>query len=285
MKQTESFGPSGETITDYSIFDAVRSGFGKVIFVISPAMEEEFRTSYIHKFPVDISVDYLIQSINDIPEGTVISPERKKPWGTAHAVLMARDKIKEPFAVINADDFYGRSTYQKVADYLINTKEKDQAEFCLAGYRVRNTLSEYGTVSRGVCELDEENFLTDIQERTKIVRREGIIVFIEDDGSETILTEDTKVSMNLFGFTPKLFGPLEKYFSEFIAENSMNPKAELYLPVITNRMINEGLARIKVLDINEIWFGVTYQEDRPRVLAMISDLVNKGVYPTSLWGK
>ncbi len=283
MKQTESFGPSGETITDYSIYDALRAGFGKVIFVISPAMEEEFKTSYVKKFPDSLEVDYVIQSIDSIPQGVLVTPERKKPWGTAHAVLMAKDKIDIPFAVINADDFYGRGAYQIIADYLINTKETDKAEFCMAGYPVRNTLSKHGTVSRGVCETDKDSFLTGIQERTKIERVNGKIVYYEDDGSKVEISEDTPVSMNFFGYTPRLFEHLEKFFDEFIRANSMDPKAEIYLPILVNRMISENLARTKVFETDETWFGVTYREDRPKVLAMINKLVEDGVYPASLW--
>lgn len=284
MKQTESFGPSGETITDYSIYDAIRAGFGKVIFVISPAMEEEFKTSYVEKFPDSLEVDYVIQSIDNIPQGVSVTPERKKPWGTAHAVLMAKDKIDVPFAVINADDFYGAGAYKIIADYLINTKETEKAEFCMAGYPVRNTLSKHGTVSRGVCETDDDGFLTDIQERTKIERLNGKIVYYEADGSPVEIPEDTPVSMNLFGYTPRLFVHLERYFNEFIQLNSKDPKAEIYLPIVVNRMIDENLARTKVLETDETWFGVTYREDRPKVLAAINKLVEDGVYPSSLWG-
>ncbi len=284
MKQTESFGPSGETITDYSIYDAIKAGFGKIIFVISPAMEEEFKSSYVKKFPPSLEVDYVVQSIGDIPKGIQISPERKKPWGTAHAVLMAKDKINLPFAVINADDFYGRGAYQVIADYLIHTVEKDRAEFCMAGYPVRNTLSEHGTVSRGVCATDTEGFLTDIQERTKIERVDGKIVYYDEEGNKVELAGDTPVSMNLFGYTPRLFKYLEKYFNGFIQENSMDPKAEIYLPIVVNRMIREEVARTKVLETDENWFGVTYKEDRPKVLAMINKLVERGIYPSSLWG-
>jgi dTDP-glucose pyrophosphorylase len=285
MKQTESFGPNGETITDYSIYDAMRSGFGKVVFVISPAMEEEFRTDYIRKFPKSITIEYVIQSIQNIPAGISINPERKKPWGTAHAVLMAKDAVREPFAVINADDFYGRGSYKLVADYLINTKEDKLAEFCMAGYPVNNTLSEHGTVSRGVCEINSGGYLTDIRERTKIQRKGSEIVNIEEQGGEILIPGNALVSMNMFGFTPRLFQYLERYFNEFIRANSMDAKAEIYLPIVVQRMIEENVGRTRVLRTDETWFGVTYREDRPKVLEMISGLINKGLYPTPLWEK
>jgi UTP-glucose-1-phosphate uridylyltransferase len=283
MKQTEQFGPSGETITDYSIYDALNTGFGKIVFVISPAMEEEFTTSYIKKFPANVQVDYVIQSVNTIPGGFDISPERKKPWGTAHAVLMAADKIKEPFAVINADDFYGRGAYRIVSDYLTQTKESGIFEYCMAGYRIRRTLSNYGTVSRGICGVDENGYLTEMTERTKIIDTPGGIVYLDED-CEVLLPENALVSMNLFGFTPSIFAVLDKYFKDFLQKNGMDPKAEFFIPLVADRVIKEGLARIKVLETDEQWFGVTYKEDRPHVLAMINKLVSSGVYPDNIWG-
>ena len=284
MKQTESFGPSGETITDYSIFDALKSGFDKIVFVISPAMENEFKTSYVKKFPSSLNIDYVIQGIDTIPAGYQIHPERKKPWGTAHAVLMSAPKIREPFAVINADDFYGRGAYQQVAEFLTSLKEKDMLEFCLAGYRITNTLSEHGTVSRGLCETYENRYLTHIVERTKIKKEGDNIVYLDDEGNSHPVSEKSPVSMNLFGFTPGIFTHLERYFTEFLKAKSMDPKAEIYLPIVVQRMIDENIARTKVLDIDEQWFGVTYKEDRPKVLKSINQLVEAGVYPDDLWG-
>ncbi len=283
MKQTEQFGPSGETITDYSIFDAQRAGFGKVVFVISPAMEDEFNSSYIKKFPSNIEIDYVIQSIDKIPAGTQVSPERKKPWGTAHAVLMAAEKIKTPFAVINADDFYGRESYNIVADYLKSTVEENTLELCMAGYPIRNTLSEFGTVSRGICETDASGFLVSITERTKIKETPKGIVNFEENGTELLLPSDCLVSMNLFGFTPGIFRYLQEHFNDFISKNSMDPKSELYIPLVVDRLIRSGYARTRVLKTDATWFGVTYKEDRPTVLEMINKLVKQGVYPSNLW--
>lgn len=282
MKQTEQFGPSGETITDYSIYDAMQSGFGKVVFVISPAMEEEFKTSYVKKFPSGIKVEYVIQSVHTIPQGFDISPERKKPWGTAHAVLMAAPKISEPFAVINADDFYGRGSYRLVADYLTQTKEDGIFEYCMAGYRIRRTLSKYGTVSRGVCEVNSTGYLAEIVERTKIIDTPSGIVFLDGD-SEVFIPENALVSMNLFGFTPSVFSLLDRYFKDFLANNGMDPKAEFFIPLVADRAIKEGAARLKVLETDEQWFGVTYKEDRPHVLEMINTLVEEKVYPGNIW--
>ena len=283
MKQIEGFGPSGETITDYSIYDAIRAGFGKIIFVISPKMEEEFVSSYVKKFPASLEVDYVVQGVQTIPEGIEISADRVKPWGTAHAVLMAKSKINEPFAVINADDFYGRTAYSIIADYLINTNEKELSEFCLAGYPINNTLSKYGTVSRGVCQMDENSFLSDIQERTSIERKGEEIIYIDENGNSHPISEDSMVSMNLFGFTPSFFEKMEEHFVEFLKQNVNNLKAEIYLPVVVQRMIDENTARTKVLRTDEQWFGVTYKEDRPHVLQMITELVSQGVYPNNLW--
>jgi dTDP-glucose pyrophosphorylase len=283
MKQTEQFGPSGETITDYSIFDSQRAGFGKVVFVISPSMEEEFKTSYIKKFPPHLEIDYVIQSIDKIPAGTAVSPERKKPWGTAHAVLMAAGKIDTPFAVINADDFYGRESYKIIADYLTSTVEEDMLELCLAGYPIKNTLSKHGTVSRGVCETDSHGYLTVITERTKIKESAKGIVNLEEDGGELLLPSNCMVSMNLFGFTPAIFRHLDIQFNEFIKKSSMDPRSELYIPLVVDNLNKSGLARTRVLKTDATWFGVTYKEDRPMVLEMIASLIRSGVYPDNLW--
>ncbi|MCF8378098.1 MAG: nucleotidyltransferase [Bacteroidales bacterium] len=283
MKQIEGFGPSGETITDYSIFDAIRAGFGKIVFVISPKMEEEFVSSYIKKFPSDLVIDYVIQGVNTIPGGIEISKDRVKPWGTAHAVLMAKKKIKEPFAVINADDFYGRSAYKIIADHLKNSAEKNNNEFCLAGYPVSNTLSDYGSVSRGVCQLDQNDYLSTIVERTKIERINNEIVFTEADGKVFPISSDAMVSMNLFGFTPVFFEKMEEYFTDFLKENAFNLKSEIYLPMVVQKMKDEHVVQTKVLRTDEQWFGVTYKEDRPHVLKMINKLVADGEYPNNLW--
>lgn len=283
MKQVDPFGPSGETITDYSIYDAVRAGFDRFVFVISPQMEEEFRTSYVKKFPSHLKVDYVIQSIHDIPEGYTLPVERVKPWGTAHAVLMAKDAIKEPFAVINADDYYGRESYQIMQEFLCRTSEEVPGQYCMVGFELQKTVSEHGSVARGVCQVDGDGFLKEIVERTKVYLKDEGIVFEDEDGSIHPLDNMDTVSMNLFGFTPDFFTHIEEVFKIFIQESIENPRAELFIPLVVDHLINSGKARMSVLQTSESWFGVTYQEDKPKVLSAIRALVDGGVYPESLW--
>ncbi|MGW8315097.1 MAG: nucleotidyltransferase family protein [Bacteroidales bacterium] len=284
MKQVDPFGPAGETITDYSIYDAMSAGFNRIVFVISPRMEEEFRTEYTQKFPSDLKVEYVIQSIDNVPEGFTVPEDRKKPWGTAHAVLMAREVIHEPFAVINADDFYGRSSYKIMHDFLVRTTEEVPGQYCMVGFELQKTVSEHGSVARGVCKVDDHGFLKGMVERTKIYKEADRIVFEDEKGSSHPLDPMDTVSMNLFGFTPDFFDHIEENFKAFIQENINNPKAELYIPVVVDNLINAGLARMSVLQTNESWFGVTYQEDKPKVLSAIRALVDKGRYPVPLWG-
>lgn len=283
MKQVDPFGPAGETITDYSIYDAVRAGFNRIVFVISPRMEEEFRNEYIRKFPQDLKVEYVIQSIDDIPQGFIVPEERQKPWGTAHAVLMAKEVIREPFAVINADDFYGRTSYQIMHDFLIRTSEEVPGQYCMVGFELQKTVSEHGSVARGVCQVDDHGFLKGMVERTKIFMEDGRIAFEDEDGSRHALNPMDTVSMNLFGFTPDFFTHIEDNFRVFIRENISNPKAELYIPVVVDRLIKAGMARMSVLQTKESWFGVTYQEDKPKVLSAIRNLTDEGLYPVPLW--
>jgi dTDP-glucose pyrophosphorylase len=280
QKQTDEFGPHGETITDYSIYDALKAGFGKVVFVIAPRMEQEFNDSYVKRFPSDMEVAYVLQDVKNVPEGFTVPAERVKPWGTAHAVLMAKDAIREPFAVINADDFYGRESYQIMHDFLVESKP---GEYCLLGYTLSKTVSEHGSVARGVCKTDSKGYLKAIVERTKIFTGQGKIFFEDEDGEKHDLSPDEKVSMNLFGFTPEVFGHLEAQFRDYIAENINSAKAEFFIPYVADNLIRNGAASFKVLGTPESWFGVTYQEDRPHVLAMIDSLVKKGIYPAPLW--
>ena len=284
MKQVDPFGPSGETITDYSIYDAIQVGFGRIVFVISPKMEEDFVNNYIKKFPPNIKVDYVIQSVENVPDGLTVPENRIKPWGTAHAVLMAKDAISEPFAVINADDFYGRESYRIMYDFLSRTSAEIPGQYCMVGFQLNKTVSRHGSVARGVCNVDDHGFLTDIVERTKILLNGDKIVFEDEDGKQTPLNPDETVSMNLFGFTPDFFSHIEKNFESFIQENLDNPKAELYIPFVVDNLISTGVARLSVLQTSESWFGVTYQEDKPNVLKMIQSLVDSKVYPVSLWG-
>ncbi|MEN8228794.1 MAG: sugar phosphate nucleotidyltransferase [Bacteroidota bacterium] len=284
MKQVDPFGPSGETITDYSIYDAMKAGFDRFVFVISPKMEEDFRTNYVSKFPSHLKVDYVIQSIDNIPEGFVLPDDRVKPWGTAHAVLMAKDAIKEPFAVINADDYYGRKSYQIMHDFLVGTTEGIPGQYCMVGFELQKTVSEHGSVARGVCQVDDHGFLNGMVERTKVYLKDGGIVFENEDGSIHPLDRMDTVSMNLFGFTSDFFAHIEEVFKSFIKENIHNPKAELFIPLVVDNLLSTGKARMSVLQTPESWFGVTYQEDKPKVLKAIRDLVDSGLYPESLWG-
>jgi len=284
MKQVDAFGPSGETITDYSIYDAVRAGFERFVFVISPKMEEDFKTNYIKKFPAHLQVDYVIQSLENLPSGFKVPEDRVKPWGTAHAVLMAKDVIDEPFAVINADDYYGRKSYKIMNHFLALTSGEAPGNYCMVGFELQKTVSEHGSVARGICQVNDKGYLTGMVERTKIYLKDEGIVFEDEDGSVHALDPKNSVSMNLFGFTPDFFSHIEEYFKVFLKKNANNPKAELYIPLIVNNLIASGKSKMSVLQTPDSWFGVTYQEDKPIVLKAIRKLVDDGIYPESLWG-
>lgn len=285
MKQTDGFGPNGETIIEYSIYDAIKAGFGKVIFVIKEEFAENFKGIFEPKLNGKIETDYVFQTFDIKPFGIDIEIERAKPWGTAHAVLAARDAVKEPFCVINADDFYGRESYQKMADFL-NDEVNDQ-EFSMIGYQIDKTLSEHGSVSRGVCEVDSDGNLTGIQERTKVFFKtddsgKKTIVF-EENNSEFPVDVDTRVSMNFWGFTPKIFDYTADLFKEFALANIGNPKSEFFIPLVAEKLIKNKQASFKVIPTQNQWFGVTYAEDKPFVQENIDKLVSEGVYPSKLW--
>lgn len=284
MKQVDAFGPSGETITDYSIYDAIKAGFERFVFVISPYMEEEFSTNYILKFPSYLKVEYVIQSLEDLPRGFKLPKNREKPWGTAHAVLMAKDVINEPFAVINADDYYGRKSYKIMNHFLTQTSEMAPGNYCMVGYELEKTISEHGSVSRGICSVDTKGYLTGMVERTKIYLKDNRIFHEDEEGTLHELGPKDTVSMNLFGFTPDFFHHIEKDFKMFLKKNTHNPKAELYIPYVVNNLITAEKATMSVLNTPDSWFGVTYQDDKPRVLKAIRNLVDEGIYPESLWG-
>ncbi|MCK4879548.1 MAG: nucleotidyltransferase [Bacteroidales bacterium] len=284
MKQVDAFGPSGETITDYSIFDALHAGFERFVFVISPKMEEDFKTNYIKKFPSHLKVDYVIQSLDNLPQGFTLPEDRLKPWGTAHAVLMAKDAINEPFAVINADDYYGRKSYKIMNHFLAQTSVEAPGHYCMVGFELQKTVSEHGSVARGICQVNDKGYLSGMVERTKIFLKDGEILFKEEDGSVHPLDPMDTVSMNLFGFTPDFFAHIEENFKGFLENNADNPKAELYIPYVVNNLIAAGKSKMSVLQTPESWFGVTYQEDKPKVLKAIRELVDAGIYPESLWG-
>ena len=281
LKQIDGLGPNGETIMDYSVYDALRAGFGKVVFVIRKDFEEAFREVVISKYADKVPCEVCFQSVDKVPEGCTYNPERTKPWGTNHAVLMAKDLIREPFAVINADDFYGRESFQVLADYL-KSVEGTKGKYCMVGYRVANTLSENGSVSRGVCATDENGYLTDVVERTKIEKVGDKIIYTED-GVDTEIAPNSPVSMNMWGFTPEYFEYVEKAFVEFLQARGQELKSEFYIPTLVNDMIRSGKATCKVLDTTSKWFGVTYAEDRPQVVMKINNLVKEGVYPEKLF--
>ena len=281
LKQIDGLGPNGETIMDYSVYDALRAGFGKVVFVIRKDFEEAFREVVISKYADKVPCEVCFQSVGKVPEGCTYNPERTKPWGTNHAVLMAKDLIREPFAVINADDFYGRESFQVLADYL-KSVEGTTGKYCMVGYRVANTLSENGSVSRGVCATDENGYLTDVVERTKIEKVGDKIIYTED-GVDTEIAPNSPVSMNMWGFTPEYFEYVEKAFVEFLQARGQELKSEFYIPTLVNDMIRSGKATCKVLDTTSKWFGVTYAEDRPQVVMKINNLVREGVYPEKLF--
>ncbi|MBN1651767.1 MAG: nucleotidyltransferase [Bacteroidales bacterium] len=282
LKQLDKVGPNGETIIDYSIYDAIQAGFGKVVFVIRASIEADFRAFFDKKLEGKIEVDYVFQETNKVPEGIHFNPERQKPWGTGHAVLMAKDTIQENFAVINADDFYGREAYLSIVDYF-NKPDKKETDYCMVGYELKNTLSENGYVSRGQCKSDENHFLFDVIERTHIEQKGEKIVFQDENEKLIELPEDTLVSMNFWGFDPSYFDFLNEKFRQFIEANQSNLKAEFYIPSVVNDLIEEKRARVKVLHSKASWFGVTYQEDKAGVIQNIQALIATGKYPNKLW--
>ena len=282
LKQLDGLGPHGETIMDYSIYDAIRSGFGKIVFVIRKDFEDDFRAKILSKYENHIPVEVVFQALDNLPEGFVCPEGRTKPWGTNHAVLMGKDVIKEPFAVINADDFYGRNSFEVIAKELSTTKDR-KGDYCMVGFRVGNTMSESGSVARGVCE-NKDGYLTTVVERTAIAYNEKHeISFTDENGVEQILDPNTPVSMNLWGFTPDYFEFSEKYFVDFLNENISKPKAEFFIPLVVNELVTKGDATVKVLDTDSKWFGVTYAADRQGVVDKFAELHANGEYPEKMF--
>lgn len=280
LKQLDEVGPNGEAIIDYSLYDAIRAGFGKVVFVIRADFAEAFKERFEPKLKGRIEVEYVYQSIDKIPSGFDIHPEREKPWGTSHALMMAETVVKEPMAVINADDFYGSKAYQVMADFL--TSSTDENEYSMIGYNLSSTLSEYGFVSRGVCNTDENGNLTSIVETVKI-KRDGEDIFFYDNDERFKLEENTPVSMNFWGLKPNVFGYLQKGIREFLSENGNKLKSEYYIPLLINDNIIKGNIRTRVLQCDSPWFGVTYKEDKPFVQQKIKSMLGSGEYPEKLW--
>ena len=281
MKQVDGFGPNGETIIDYSIYDAIKAGFGKVSFIIREEFADNFKAIFEPKLKGRIETDYVYQSYDLKPFGIDKTIERAKPWGTAHAVLAARNQINEPFCVINADDFYGYDSFEKMAKFL--TTEVADDRYSLVGYQIDKTLSDYGSVSRGVCKVDEKGDMIEVTERTQVYFKDGGKVVYEEGGVETPLSTDTRVSMNFWGFTPAVFKQSEQMFRDFVAANEDKPKSEFFIPLVADQLIKSNIASFKVIPTASKWFGVTYKEDKPIVQKCISDLVNSGVYPENLW--
>jgi NDP-sugar pyrophosphorylase family protein len=280
MKQIQGFGPAGETIMDYSIYDAIRAGFTKVVFIIRKDFADDFKRIFEPKLKGRVEVDYVFQDLHDFTGDFKVPADRTKPWGTAHAVLCAKSAIEEPFAVINADDFYGRDAFEKAYRFL--TSEVNPKLHCIIGYELAKTLSENGTVSRGVCEVDASGNLVSIAERTKIYQ-DGDKITYEEGGQKFVVPFDSKVSMNFWGFDPSVFDYIGKIFAEFLEEKGTDPKAEFFIPIIGDKFIRDGKGNIRVIPTSAQWFGVTYKEDAPGVQASLHALIAGGEYPENLW--
>ncbi len=291
IKQIEPVGPNNATLLDYAVYDALRAGFGKVVFVVSQTIEEAFRERFGATIGKHCETAYIIQRMEDVPPGFVLPPERKKPWGTGQAVLSCKNVVDGPFAVINADDFYGRAAFEALAGHLAHAEDKGGVyDYCMIGYVLKNTITEHGHVSRGVCTVDDDGFLVHIRERTHIERRDedleasAAIAYTEDGVTWIAIPAQATVSMNIWGFTPSLFEELESRFPMFLRDNTHNlQKAEFFLPNIVGDLLQEHKARVKVLTSSAQWFGVTYKEDRLRVQQAIRALIARNVYPEHLW--
>ncbi|QTD36924.1 nucleotide-diphospho-sugar transferase [Polaribacter batillariae] len=281
LKQMDAFTPEGDTIIDFSLYDAIEAGFGKVVFVIRKSFEKEFKAIFNKKLEGKVEVAYVYQELDNVPE-PYKNPERVKPWGTGHALLMTKDVVKENFAIINADDFYSRQAFIAIVEQLKNTA-KDSYDFSMVAYSLKNTISENGYVSRGECTVDKNGFLVDVTERVRIEKINGVLKCENNDGQMVPIDENTTVSMNFWGFTPKCFEFGDELFLEFLENNKESLKAEFYLPSIVNKMLESKKASVKVLESESKWFGVTYSEDKEKVQKEINKLKENGVYPTKLW--
>ncbi len=283
LKQMDAFGPHGETIIDYSIYDAIDAGFEKVVFVVRNSFKDEFQKYFKERIGDRIKMEFVAQEIENVPSGCTYTPDREKPWGTAHAVLVCKDVIDQPFAVINADDYYGKESFGTLIDFF--NSQSDNSAFSVVSYLLDNTLSDHGSVNRGVCHSDENGNLTKIIETLKIKRNEdGSISYPMDTEGEGRLAPDTLVSMNMFGFFPNFFELTESYFKQFIDELGMELKSEFFIPSVLDKMINAQQISVKVLQSPSKWFGVTYKEDKPIVMDKINALIADGAYPEKLWG-
>jgi dTDP-glucose pyrophosphorylase len=282
LKQMDQVGPCGEAIMDYSIYDAIRAGIEKIVFVIREEMYKDFHEVIGSRLERRVMIDYAFQELSMIPEGFVCPPDRKKPWGTGHAILIAREKIDEPFIVINADDFYGAGSYDTIARFLENSSDN---EYAMVGFKLENTLSDYGQVARGVCKTDQDSYLESIVELTNIEKDNQKIFYTGQGGKRIPLSGNEDVSMNIWGFHPNVFDFLRESFSRFLHQESSNPKSEHYIPTLIHELLEAKKATVKVLHSTDSWFGVTYREDKPMVVNKIRELINQGVYPESLYKK
>ena len=285
LKQLDGLGPHGETIMDYSIYDAIHAGFGKLVFVIRKDFEQDFRDKVLSKYEGHIPCEIVFQSLDALPEGFTCPEGRTKPWGTNHAVMMGQNVINEPFAVINCDDFYDRDAFQVMGKFLSSLPEGSKGKYAMVGFRVDNTLSESGTVSRGVCEYDDNHHLTSVVERTKIQRIDGVVKYLDENDEWVALPDNTPVSMNFWGFTPDYFAHSNEFFKTFLSDekNMANLKSEFFIPLMVDKLIKDGTATCEVLDTTSKWFGVTYPEDRPEVVAKFEKLGADGVYPEKMF--
>ena len=283
LKQLDAVGPNGETVIDYSVFDAISAGFKKVVFIIREEFKKEFQSSIGNKFQSQIEVEYAYQKLEVLPPGYSLPLDREKPWGTGHAILSAKQVVNEPFAVINADDFYGKLSYQKIFQYLSTVSiDSSPSRFCMVGYPLINTLSEFGSVSRGICIVSDQNKLESVNELTCIQKIENEIVNENEFQKRQVLSGDEVVSMNMWGFTPQLFSQLEKLFSEFLSENIDNLSSEFYIPFAVDSLIQSNKATVEVLETTEQWFGVTYKEDKSYVQSAVYNLIESGEYPSKI---
>jgi hypothetical protein len=285
LKQLDGLGPNGETIMDYSIYDAIKAGFGKIVFVIRKDFENDFREKILSKYEGHIPAELVFQSLDALPKGFSAPEGRQKPWGTNHAVMMASKVIKEPFCVINCDDFYNRDAFMVIGKFLSELPEGSTNKYAMVGFRVGNTLSENGTVARGICSKDAKENLTTVVERTEIMRVNNEVCYKDENDKWVAVPDNTPVSMNMWGFTPDYFKHSEAYFKEFLSDpkNMQNLKAEFFIPLMVNKFINEETASVKVLDTTSKWFGVTYAADRQGTVDRIQQLINEGVYPAKLF--
>lgn len=283
LKQIDPIGPSGETILDYSVYDAIRAGFGKVMFIIRKDIEQDFKEVFVKKLENHIETDWVFQELNKLPKGFRKPDNRTKPWGTGHAVMMIAGKVNEPFAVLNADDFYGVDAFKTLAGFFASQEKEMKHDYAMVAYELANTLSEFGSVSRGICQTNESGWLKSVKERTRIQRTNTGIADTEADGSLFQLQKDALVSMNFWGFNPSLFEHIEQEFTDFLKSDLDHTKSEFYIPFIVDNLINSGKEKVKVLHNPGQWFGITYQEDKPLVVKKIQELVSRGVYPENLW--